>query len=481
MSADAYDVAVIGGGIAGLTAASRAAQEGLRVAVLERGSGEQYACNSRYSGGILHIAFHDIREPADALLKVIETVTRGHAKPALAQAFAANAGRAADWLRAEGTRFIKVGASAYQQWVFAPPRAIAAGLDWKGRGPDVTLRLLEANLKKRGGVLLRGTAATVLAVDGGRVTGIDAERDGAALRIEARAVVIADGGFQSNLELLRENIAPQPSGVMQRGAATGVGDGLRMARAIGAATSELTSFYGHLLSRDAFSNDKVWPYPQCDELGTAGIVINTGGRRFVDEGRGGVFVANAIARLDDPLSAFALFDEQVWQGPGKNARIPANPLLVKAGATVHSALTPAALAVLIGVPAAALEQTLREYNAAHAAGTLAGLAPSRSSALIAGNAPIPTLAINKPPYYAVPLCAGITYTLGGLAIDAHARVLHKSGEPIPGLYAAGSTTGGLEGGPGAHYLGGLIKAAVFGLLAAEHIFTQLSGKEAPTC
>ena len=60
----AYDLVVIGGGIAGLTAAGRAAQAGLRAAVLERGTDEQYACNSRYSGGILHIAFHNIREPA---------------------------------------------------------------------------------------------------------------------------------------------------------------------------------------------------------------------------------------------------------------------------------------------------------------------------------------------------------------------------------------------------------------------------------
>ena len=144
-------------------------------------------------------------------------------------------------------------------------------------------------------------------------------------------------------------------------------------------------------------------------------------------------------------------------------------MLGKAGATVHSASTLAALAALIGVPAAKLDHTLSVYNKAHAAGTLAALDPARSSAPMAGNAPIPTLAINQPPYYAVPLCAGITYTLGGLAIDAQARVLHTSGAPIPGLYAAGSNTGGLEGGPGAHYLGGLIKAAVFGLLAAEHI------------
>ena len=67
----AYDLVVIGGGIAGLTAAGRAAQAGLRVAVLERGTDDAYACNSRYSGGILHIAFHNIREPASALLEVI--------------------------------------------------------------------------------------------------------------------------------------------------------------------------------------------------------------------------------------------------------------------------------------------------------------------------------------------------------------------------------------------------------------------------
>jgi fumarate reductase flavoprotein subunit len=35
------------------------------------------------------------------------------------------------------------------------------------------------------------------------------------------------------------------------------------------------------------------------------------------------------------------------------------------------------------------------------------------------------------------------------------------------LFAAGATTGGLEGGPAAGYVGGLMKAVVFGLLAAE--------------
>ena len=56
-----YDVVVVGGGIAGLSAASRAAELGLRVALLERGTGEQYLNNTRYSGGILHVAFRNVK------------------------------------------------------------------------------------------------------------------------------------------------------------------------------------------------------------------------------------------------------------------------------------------------------------------------------------------------------------------------------------------------------------------------------------
>jgi fumarate reductase flavoprotein subunit len=111
----AYDLVVIGGGIAGLTAAGRAAQAGLRVAVLERGADESYACNSRYSGGILHIAFHNIREPASALLEVIEAATRGKAEPKLAKAFADNAARVVDWLRDEGVEFMSVGNIAWRR------------------------------------------------------------------------------------------------------------------------------------------------------------------------------------------------------------------------------------------------------------------------------------------------------------------------------------------------------------------------------
>jgi fumarate reductase flavoprotein subunit len=459
-----FDVVVIGGGIAGLTAANRAAQLGLRAVVLEKGAGPQYLCNSRFSGGILHIAFHDIREGDAALSAVINDATSGYAQPALRAAFAQSAPQAVDWLRNEGAKFIRIAQSVWQQWVFAPPRALAPGMDWKGRGPDVALRMLVENLKKRGSEIRLDTRVTTLVQENGRCIGVDAESGGATVRYTAsRAAVIADGGFQSNADLVRETISRQPEKLKQRGAATGMGDGLRMARAIGASAVGLDCFYGHLLSRDAFTNEKVWPYPQLDELGVAGILVDGAGRRFADEGKGGVYLANMVARSADPLACCAIFDEAIWNGPGRGARIPANPNLVKAGGTVHRAESLASLAGMISVPARALQATIDEYNTALRAGHSHQLSVPRSMKPNAAHA------IATPPFYAVPICAGITYTMGGLAIDADARVLREDGSVIAGLYAAGACTGGLEGGPEIGYLGGLMKAATFGLRAAEHI------------
>ena len=458
-----FDCVVIGGGIAGLSVANRVAQQGLKVALLERGDDERYLCNSRYSGGVLHIACHNVQEAPESLYEVIMGATSGKAVPELARALAGNAARAVDWLQKEGARYIRVGNIVWQQHVLAPPRPLVAGLDWRGRGPDVLLRQLVANLEKRDGVVYRGTAAAELMTEGERCVGVMASAAAGRIELRARAVVLADGGYQGNASYVGEHMGIDSTMVKQRGAGTGVGDGLRMARDLGAAFSELRYFYGHMLSRDSFTNDKVWPYPQLDELGTVGIVVNDGGERFVDEGQGGVFVANTIARLANPLSTWAILDDAIWQGPGRTARIPANPNIEKAGGTIYRADTWAELAKQAGIDAPTLEVTVAAYNSAVAGGTTASLTPSRSGA------PIVPMPLVKPPFLAVPLCAGMTYTFGGMLTNADGQVLAQSGSPIPGLYAVGATTGGLEGGTGGGYVGGLIKGVCFGILTGEHI------------
>ena len=59
--------------------------------------------------------------------------------------------------------------------------------------------------------------------------------------------------------------------------------------------------------------------------------------------------------------------------------------------------------------------------------------------------------------------------VGNIVTDPHGQVLRSGGGAIEGLYAVGATTGGLEGGREAGYVGGLVKAATFGLRAGERI------------
>ncbi len=247
-----------------------------------------------------------------------------------------------------------------------------------------------------------------------------------------------------------------------------------MAEAAGARLTEAGSFYGHLLARDSLTNSRLWPYPTMDTLVGGAIMVDRHGRRFLDEGLGGIALSNALARSDDPLAATAVFDQAIWNSAGRVELVPPNPQLLTAGGTLLSASGLAALATEIGVPVDNLQHTIATYNQAVAAGEGGRLDPPRSSGRMFGESRgsgkrVSLMPIAMPPYYAIPLVAGISYTMGGIEIDARARVIGKDGAAIPGLYAAGSCTGGLEGGPLGGYVGGLMKAAGLGLIAAEEI------------
>lgn len=459
------DVIVIGGGFAGLTTAVRSAELGLRVTVLERGEGNEYLCNSRYSGGYLHMGMDNPCAESGYLENLIKSLTVGLPNQNLAPVFATSGTRAVDWLRGHEVKFIRVGNHPGRQWLMAPPRRGQPGLDWKGRGPDTTLKSLAAKLAALGGELRTGCAAKALRMEGGRCVGLDFECGGKSESASARAVVIADGGFQADKELVRRFVSPNPDRVMQRNAGSGRGDGLRMAEAVGAQLFGMDSFYGHPLSRDAFTNDKLWPHPYLDAMVVSSVAVAIDGKRFADEGMSAIYVANAIAKRADPLDTFVVFDDAVWNGPAADVAVPPapNPTLKTAGATIHSANSLDELAKLAKIDPEGLKKTVADYNAALAANTLGQLTPKRTSDRYK---PMP---IAKAPFHAMPMCTGITYTMGGPLIDGNARVLHKDGHVIEGLYAAGSASGGLEGGTFVGYVGGLIKAFVTGIRAAESI------------
>ncbi len=455
------DLLAVGGGFAGMTAANRALELGLSAAVVERGVASDYMCNSRVSTGAVHCAMRSVDEPETALFERILEMTDGAASPELARCFAANAQRAFAWAERVGARFARDPDRCYGLPMMAPPREMRAGLDWPGRGPHVFLDILARSLRRAGGTLLLGTEARSLIVERGVCVGCEVGGPEGPARIEAGAVVLADGGYQADLGRLGRHIAKRPEAVVQRNTRTGRGDGARMAEQAGAALVGLDRFYGHVLSRDAMAEAGLWPYPQLDAICASSIVVDADARRFTDEGIGGIHIANMIAGLDRPLDCWAVFDDAVWDRARSTDIVPPNPSLVEAGGALHTAPTLDALAAGIGLDPDALRATVTEFNDALRAGRLDALTPPRRDG---GHAPRPIAAA---PFHAAPLAAGITVTMGGVAVDERARVLRPDGVPIPGLYAAGSTAGGMEGGPRAGYIGGLIKAFVLGLAAAE--------------
>lgn len=114
-----------------------------------------------------------------------------------------------------------------------------------------------------------------------------------------------------------------------------------------------------------------------------------------------------------------------------------------------------------GYPGWLVRRSLEEFNAACQDGR-----PEPARRLDAA----PLL---DPPYYITELVPAITFTFGGLLIDAYARVLDERGDPIPGLLAAGADSGGLWFQA---YAGGIATALVFGLQAAQ---TALASEPVP--
>lgn len=462
-----FDVAIIGGGFAGLTAANHAALGGATPLVLEAGTDELYMCNSRVATGALHVAFRSPEDSAEDLYQAIRDQTSGTAREDIARAVADNAQATIDWMRKEGCEFMQHPRRSYGLPMMAPGRAMRAGLDWEGSGPNLFLQALGDKLTARGGALRRGARVARILTDAGAVSGVEIE---GGEQIAVQAIVIADGGFQADEDLVGDHITAAPQKIRQRNTQTGRGDGIRMATEIGAATVGLDKFYGHVLSRDAMNSEKLWPYPQVDVICAKGVVVTPDGRRFADEGLGGIYMANAIAGLADPLSATAVFDASVWEDAKEADIVPPNPSLVENGGTVLQADTLDELAQLAGIDATGLTAMADEFNGLIRAGSAPALTPERTTTTY------PAHTLDKPPFHAIPLCAGITVTSGGISVDAQARVLDSAGRPIPGLYAAGSVVGGLEGGPKAGYVGGLIKAFGIGRIAGRTIAGQISDK-----
>jgi fumarate reductase flavoprotein subunit len=419
-----WDVVVVGGGMAGLTAAVAARAAGAATLVLEKG--DVCGGNAALSAGM----FLGSSDAAGLRAYIPD------GDPDLQRMMCAEYQPSLEWLEALAMPLGEP--SGFGDFRTVRPMGLGKPGD---RRPWLDLYIARA---KDAGVEIRSeTAMTALrpGSDGFEISTAGGDTVG------ARAVVLATGGFQGDRDRLRTVLgAAAAEALFLRSRPEASGDGLRTAEALGAATAgTLDAFYGHTildLPLGPADWQRLTPY-----FSRGSVLVNRDGVRFTDEGAGLLEETNAQDGCRQPGGIYWLvFDRGILDAAaemqGTAASLADFDWVAEAravGATVHEQDDLGGLTAALegeGVDGASFQATIERYNVACRDGATDTLDPVRSP---------PFRPIDTPPFFGVRCRAAITGTTGGIAVDENCRVLDPRGRPIGALFAAGVDVGGYFG------------------------------------
>ncbi len=433
------EIAIIGGGGAGLAAAVAAVETGAKVIVLE--SRRSLGGNTALAGGIFAAESHlqrrmrlDVR--TDACFQEAMNYAHNKINPRIIRAYLNKSGGTIKWLE-------NMGLKIYGLPPYYPGQTMVTWHCPKTGVREVTNVLIK-RCKALGIQLIpHARVIKLLLNEKGKLSGVLAKRKRQPLRVNAKCVIIATGGFGGNKQLLnkyspsyRENI--NLIGLPHKG------DGILMAMAIGAATDGLGTLH---MTGPGFPSSRVLTGLAIEPIT---VWVNQKGERFTDEGTGkkSFEAVNAQMRQPDMIS-FTLFDAGVRQylvdngftkGMGslyKASRVKAGDWLKELQSEAEKGTLKIAgswdeIANWIGIDPVILNTTLKEYNACC----------ERGYDPIYGKDRVYLKPLRTPPYYAMKCVPGMLGTLGGLKINERMEVINQQDNPIPGLYSAGNDTGG---------------------------------------
>ena len=480
-----YDVVIVGAGNAAFCAALSARESGARVLVLERAPEDVSGGNSRFTAGLMRVAYRGVDDlkrvipdlTADEIansdfgvyteeqfLDDLARVTENRCDPDLAELLVKRSLDTVAWMNAKGVRF--TAAWGRQAFNIGGRFKFWGGLTVEavGGGPGL-VQNLTASAKKHGIDIWYHARAMALLHDDDGIQGVRVKRDGKTIDVAAKAVVLAAGGFQANPEWRTRYLGPGWELAKVRGTRFNTGDGIRMALDAGAAAAGNWSGchavawernapeFGDLVVGDQYQKHS---YPW-------GIYLNAEGRRFLDEGadfRNYTYAKYGRVILQQPGQfAWQVFDAKVKSQLRDEYRIKQ---VTKVVANTLEEL----VAKLDDVNAAVALEEIKAYNAAVRSDVPfnPNIKDGRCTTGLAINKSNWANTLDTPPFEAYAVTCGITFSFGGLRINTDAQVMSSDGEPIKGLYAAGELVGGIfwfnyPGGSG------LTNGAVFGRIA----------------
>lgn len=487
MAEPRYDVVVVGSGNAGFCAAHAAREQVERVLIVEKAPEAWAGGNSYFTAGATRTTYSSLADlrpilpdltdeqaaavdlppytPEQFLADMLR-VTEGRCDRELAGILVHDSAPVVRWMHDKGIRW-KLMYERQSFRVDGTSRFFGnLTLGTVGEGKGMIAQHTAAALKSGIAIRYDSPMITLMRDERGAVTGVAIAGANGHEEITAPAVVLASGGFEADPQRRAAYLGPNWDVAKVRGTPYNTGEVLQMALDAGA--QPYGNWSGcHAIQWDAGApptGDREIAHLFSKQSYPIGIVVNRDARRFLDEGadfRNYTYAKYGAEILKQPGAvAYQLFD-------AKTAPLLRQDEYTAPGVSRHAASNIRDLATQLALNPDALAETVAAFNAAIQPGDFnpaikdgkrtVGITPPKS------NWAIP---LDTPPYLAFAVTCGITFTFGGVKIDASARVLDRADRPIPGLHAAGELVGGLfyHNYPGGS---GLTNGAVFGRRAGS--------------
>ena len=398
----------------------------------------------------------------DEIFKLHMEWTHWTVDPRIVRSFIDRSGDTIRWLEEKGMEF--------WLWPMYPNQAPIIRHAIKGRGVELC-KVLRKNAEDLGATILTRTKVTkIVRGEDGQVTGILAETKDGEVTIGAKTVIVSTGGYGANREMLAKYYPNYHDTMAYDGPRANTGDGIALASEAGAALAGLGSMNLHgpstmprsgadFVSIDGAVDAKGEPLKILLTpffLEPDSVWVNVEGKRYVNECYILQFFAygHITARQPQGLS-YTLYDSDAIRRKEKEGiynqmapcwfpaetyicHIPLPGLereLRKPNDLIKVADTIEELAEWMGADLTTLKATIDEYNAACDAGHDGVFGKDRKY----------LQPLRTPPFFALKGHVNICDTIGGIKINEKMEVIDLDGKVIPGLYAAGVTTGGWEG------------------------------------
>lgn len=482
---ETFDVVVVGGGGAGLAAAIEARESGRSVLLLEKnpqpGGSTAWSIGSVSASGTPHQRKRGIVDSAadhwaDMPGFAGDLADRDNA--ALRRVLCDEIPATFQWLLDSGVRFM----GPMPEPPHRQPRMHNVLPNSRSFIYHLTRRA------KRVGVDIRtGLRVTALVQDGGRVTGVNAEGEGGGRRFSARGgVVLAAGDFTNGPEFKARFMGPQEAKV-EGVNVTATGDGQRLGESLGARVVNGDLALGPEIRFIApatetfvrrlppwrwlavameWAMDRVPPAilrpilmqflttalaPSPTLFDAGAVLVNRRGERFGDER-----------------------DRPAWRLPDQPDKL--GYILIDAALARRFSAWPDFVSTAPGVAYAYVPDYRRNrpdvFTEAPTLDALAQRLGMDAQALKRSAAEGSVRPLGEGPYVALgPVRSVFVHSEGGLMVDAQHRVLGANDQPLPGLYAAGSTGQGglLLKGHGHHLAWAFVSGRRAGRFAAQAV------------